>query len=236
MGRPQGSDALGRPGHAFGLPIGRLGDSDISRRRSLLAAVVGGLLLAGCASLPMATVPRPVASPLDWPQRRALLQDESRFDLKGRIAVAAGEEGFTAGLRWQQRDADALIELDGPLGIGGLRLHARGEALELTTARGERLDGEAARAELERRLGFELPLAALRYWVRGVPDPADPAVEQLAEQAPRLAGLEQAGWRIEYAAYVEVPSVGELPRRLSASRDSTRLRLVVEQWRSGETR
>ncbi|MCC6173074.1 MAG: outer membrane lipoprotein LolB [Gammaproteobacteria bacterium] len=211
-------------------------DSNLPRRcglRAAAAATIAGLLLAGCASLPTAP---PTTSPLDWPQRRALLQDASRFDLKGRIAVAAGEEGFTAGLRWQQRDADALIELDGPLGIGGLRLHARGEALELTTARGERLDGEAARAELERRLGFELPLAALRYWVRGVPDPAGPAAEQLADAAPRLTGLEQAGWRIEYAAYVEVPSAGgELPRRLSASRESTRLRLVIERWSSGET-
>ena len=38
-------------------------------------------------------------------------------------------------------------------------------------AAGQPLDGEAARAELERRLGAQLPLAELRYWMLGVPAP-----------------------------------------------------------------
>ena len=163
-----------------------------------------------------------------------MLQELSRFELKGRIAVAAGEEGFSAGLRWRQRDADALIELDGPFGVGGLRLRASGESLELTTARGERLDGEAARVELERRLGFALPVTALRYWVRGVPAPgAGAAAEQLEPGSGRLAALEQAGWKVEFPAYVEVPVAGELPRRMTASRESTRLRMVIDDWSAG---
>jgi outer membrane lipoprotein LolB len=197
-----------------------------------LVATLAALLLAACASLP---VPSPVAPPagLDWPQRRAQLQQRADFSLKGRIAVAAGEEGFSAGLRWAQRDREGLIELDGPLGIGGLRLQVRGEALELTTSRGERLDGAAARVELERRLGFALPLASLRYWVRGVPDPATPADETVDPAAPRLAGLAQGGWTVDYAAYVEDPAAGALPRRLSAVREGTRLRLVIEAWTPG---
>ena len=196
-------------------------------------AALGALLLAACASLP---APSPVASPapLDWPQRRAQLQQRAEFTLKGRLAVAAGEEGFSAGLRWHQRDRDALIELDGPFGVGGLRLQVRGEALELTTSRGERLDGAAARGELERRLGFELPLESLRYWVRGVPDPSSAADERLDVAAPRLAGLAQGGWTVDYAAYLEDPMSGALPRRLSLVRQGTRLRLVIEAWTPGE--
>jgi outer membrane lipoprotein LolB len=197
-----------------------------------LAAGVAVLLLTACASLPE---PSPVTLPvpIDWPQRRAQLQQRADFTLKGRLAVAAGEEGFSAGLRWQQRDADGLIELDGPFGVGGLRLQVRGAALELTTARGERLDGAAARGELERRLGFALPLESLRYWVRGVPDPARAADERLDATAQRLAGLAQGGWTVDYAAYVEDPAGGPLPRRLSAVREGARLRLVIEAWSSG---
>jgi len=203
--------------------------------RRVPAGLVGGLaalLLAACASLP---APSPVAPtlPLDWPQRRAQLQQRADFTLKGRIAVAAGEEGFSAGLRWQQRDSEGLIELDGPFGVGGLRLQVRGEALQLTTSRGERLDGDAARGELERRLGFALPLESLRYWVRGVPDPSSAADERLDDAALRLAGLAQGGWIVDYAAYVEDPATGALPRRLSAVRAGTRLRLVIEAWTSG---
>ncbi len=196
----------------------------------LLAALL--LLLPGCTSLPT-TPSAPAAAPLDWPNRRAALQGQADFTLKGRLAVAAGDEGFSAGLRWQQRDQDALIELDGPFGVGGLRLQSRGSALQLTTSRGERLDGEAARVELERRLGFALPLEALRFWVRGVPDPARPAEERLAADAPRLAGLAQDGWSIDYTAYIEQPADGALPRRLSVVREGARLRLVIEDWSAG---
>ncbi len=191
------------------------------------------MLLAACASLP---APAPSTVPMsDWPQRRAALQRSPEFALKGRLAVAVGEDGFSAGLRWRQRDRDALIELDGPFGVGGLRLQTRGDTLELTTSRGERLDGEAARAELERRLGFELPLESLRYWVRGVPDPARLAEERLAAEAPRLAGLAQDGWVVDYTAYVEDAASGSLPRRLNAVRGGTRLRLLIEDWTPGAT-
>jgi len=200
-----------------------------------VAASLVSLLLAACTSLPVSTPAAP-ATPLDWPQRRAELQGSSEFSLKGRLAVAAGEEGFSAGLRWLQRDREALIELDGPFGVGGLRLQARGDTIELTTSRGERLDGEAARAELERRLGFALPLDALRYWVRGVPDPARTAEERLAADGPRLTGLAQDGWIVDYTAYVDDPTGGPLPRRLSAVREGTRLRLVIEEWSAGSLR
>ncbi|MCU0760838.1 MAG: lipoprotein insertase outer membrane protein LolB [Steroidobacteraceae bacterium] len=209
------------------------------RRAAHAGAALLVASLAACASLPPARTPAPPpgsAVTSDWPSRRAALQALPRFELKGRIAVAAGEEGFSAGVRWQERQGDALIELDGPFGVGGLRLQARGDALELTTARGERLDGAAARAELERRLGFPLPVAALRYWIRGVPDPASDAAERLAPDAPRLEGLEQGGWRVDYPAYVAVGPVGELPRRVTVSRESTRVRMVIEDWIAGEAR
>lgn len=204
------------------------------RHRTAACVAILGLataLLGGCASIPpRAPAGAPAALAPDWGQRRAQRQAESAFALKGRLAVVAGEEGFTAGLRWTQREREALIDLDGPLGVGGLRLRADGEALELTSARGERLDGEAARAELERRLGFPLPLAALRYWVRGVPAPGERAEEQLAPDGTRLLALDQGGWRVEYPAYVEDPEVGPLPKRLSLARGGARLRLVVETW------
>jgi outer membrane lipoprotein LolB len=204
--------------------------------RAALATLLGAL--AACTSLPPARAPAPpgVAVPSDWASRRSALQAFSGFELKGRIAVAAGEEGFSAGVRWQERQGEALIELDGPFGVGGLRLQARGDDLELTTARGERLDGSAARAELERRIGFPLPVAALRYWIRGVPDPARDAAERLAPDAPRLEGLEQDGWRVDYPAYVVAGPTGELPRRITVSRESTRLRMVIEDWSTGPAR
>ena len=189
-------------------------------------------LLAGCASLIPASG-SPVSPAQSWPERREALQRRADFALRGRVAVAAGDTGFSAALRWAQSGQRADLELDGPLGMGGLRILASGDEFSLTTSQGERLDGAEARAGLEQRLGFALPLESLRYWVLGVPDPAGPAEERIAADESRLDGLEQGGWRIDYPAYATRGTRSEsagLPRRVDVSRSDARVRLLIEAW------
>src|SRR5215469_10499839 len=131
-------------------------------------------VLAGCRTLPPA--PPPGAS---WEARRPQLQALTHFQLRGRVAVAAGGEGFNANLHWTQDGARTELTLEGPLGVGGAQLTAMGDELTVITSRGERVESAAAHAELAARLGFDPPLSALRYWVLGVPDPTQPATESL---------------------------------------------------------
>jgi len=181
------------------------------------------LFLTGCKTLQPAPLP---SDP--WDVRRTALQSRDRFDLNGRIAVAAAQEGFNAKLRWKQDGARSQLALDGPLGVGGVRIDAQGATLNVTTARGDRLDSDAARREIESKLGFEPPLASLRYWVQGVPDPSHPADEVLdADQ--RLAVLRQDGWQIDYTGYAAV-SGQWLPSRMTLRHDDIRVRLVVDGW------
>jgi outer membrane lipoprotein LolB len=180
-------------------------------------------LLAGCVTrverLPVGT---------SWEARRAALQQRERFDFKGRVAVAAGQEGFNARLRWLQDGGRTRLSLDGPLGVGGAEVSLDGSSLSVTTSRGQRLDDDAARAELAARLGFEPPLRSLRYWVQGVPDPALPATEKLDAQR-RLASLEQEGWSVEYATYRSAGAEW-LPERMTLRREAVRVRLLVDGW------
>lgn len=188
----------------------------------LLASGVA-LLLAACA-----TPPKPIEQ--DWPERREALQSKPDFALVGRVAIVAAGEGVNASMRWTQSGDRAVIALDGPLGIGGAQIEVEGEHLQLRTARGEQLDGEAARAELQRRLGFELPVGYLRYWLRGVPAPLVPAEETLQTGASRLASLGQDGWSIVYPDYMD-SALGPLPRRLNAQRGEARVKIVVDRWK-----
>ena len=196
----------------------------ISLRLAPVAAIAGlAALIAGCPSLP----PKP-PTVVPWPERRAQLQMLESYALQGRVAVAAGSEGFSARLHWEQQGARSSLALDGPLGVGGVRIVADGTALNVTNSQGTALDSEAARAELRTRLGFDPPLASLRYWVLGVPDPAIPSTENL-DALQRLASLSQDGWDIQYTDYVN--SAGAwLPRRLSIQREGVRVRLIVDDW------
>jgi outer membrane lipoprotein LolB len=181
-------------------------------------------VLAGCRTLP--PTPPPSAN---WEIRKPQLQTLEHFALRGRVAVAAGSEGFNANLHWTQDGGRSQVTLQGPLGVGGAELTAAGDDLTVVTSRGEHIESAAAHAELAARLGFDPPLSSLRYWVLGVPDPTQPASESLDLAQQRLSGLTQSGWHVEYQSYAF--AAGEaLPARLTLQRDAVRVRLLVDDW------
>jgi len=193
-----------------------------------LAALALLALLAGCRTVPApATIPGPGAD-APWPAQRAALEKLERYSLNGKVAVAANGQGFTASLRYQQQPRRADLALDGPLGIGGMRIGLEEHGLAVTNSRGEALDGQAARDEIERRLGFELPLDELRWWLLGLPAPGESALDA-APDSGEIRGFDQNGWHV--AINTRAPALGfALPQRLTAERDGARLKLFVERW------
>jgi outer membrane lipoprotein LolB len=194
------------------------------RAGALPAVVLCALSLGGCATLP----PTAATPATPWAQRLAALQATSHFELQGRLAASTGSEGFSAGLRWQQQDDRASIDLSAPLGFGAAHIEQTAANLQLTTSKGLTLDSAAASDELRATLGFEPPLASLRFWILGASDPATSAQESLDRQQ-RLAQLQQGGWQVDYAEYSLVQQQW-LPRRLTVTRGSLRLRLVIDSW------
>lgn len=196
-------------------------------RATGLAALAVLALLAGCRTRPPVIVAGPGAD-APWPEQRAALEQYDRYSLAGRVAVAANGQGFSASLRYQQQPKRADLSLDGPLGIGGLRVGLADHEIEMTNSRGQKLDGAAARAELESRLGFELPLDELRWWLLGLPAPGKSDVDA-APGSGEIRGFVQNGWHVVIDS--RAPALGfSLPRRITAERGGARMKLLVERW------
>lgn len=190
-----------------------------------LAGLALVLELAGCQTVPIAPAPS-----LAWSVRKPALQSLSRFDLNGRVAVAVGNQGFNAGLRWTQSAAVTHLALTGPLGAGGVEVTEDGAGdLSVVTSNGKRLGNAAARSELEDKLGFQPPLTSLRYWVLGVPDPGASAASVRLDSQQRVSELMQEGWQIDYTAYMPVGAEW-LPRLLTLRHGGVRVRMVVDGW------
>lgn len=195
--------------------------------RGIVAGVAALLFASGCRTLPPGAPVGPGAD-APWPEQRAALEKLDRYGLNGRVAVAANGQGFSASLRYRQRAGHSDLALDGPLGIGGLRVEIDGEDVEIATSRGEKLDGQAARDELERRLGFQLPLDELRWWLLGIPAPGEASVNQDGGSG-EIRDFSQGGWRVSINS--RAPGLGfSMPQRLTAEREGARLKLFVQGW------
>lgn len=207
--------------------------SFVIRARLACGALLAGLVLTACV-----TRPPSLAIP-DAATQQALLRDMPAFTLEGRVAVRSGEEGWQASVRWRQRDDVSEVRLAGPFGAGALQLRFDGAALTLTTSRGDTLDGEEAAATLRQQLGFDPPIAELRHWLlaAAAPPEASAVIEPGANGRP--AALQQQDWQLAFEDYrtQKLKSAAvQMPRRIIATRDAVRLRLVVDRWRLGKAR
>lgn len=180
-------------------------------------AVGLALALNACSLMPPAAEPQSVLR--DEQARGALRQ----WTLKGRASTL--EE--RASLRWRQNDQHFDLLLRGPFGLGGLRIEGTPQVVSVHDGR-EVTQSHEPQVELWRRTGWQLPLEALPYWVRGLPAPDLPRQLQRAPDG-QLISIRQAGWWI-YPADFQL--VGDLlmPFSLRLQQDDWQLHIEVSQW------
>jgi outer membrane lipoprotein LolB len=84
---------------------------------------------------------------------------------------------------------------------------------------------------LRDRVGWDVPLAELGDWVRGLRAAgAKATVEYDAQNLPAL--IEQSGWKVEYRDWFS-DRKPPLPRKVFATRGNARVRVAIESWALG---
>lgn len=194
-----------------------------ARRCAAGAAVLLALLLAGCA-----LEPRAPALPGDWSAHAAAVGARTNWDLQGKVGVRAGTGSGSAFLSWKQHADAYRVVLSGALGMGKLVLDGDASGVAWNDSRGRsgrHPDPDALVAEI---WGWRLPVAALQYWIRGIPRPGEAfdSAEFVNAQAHRFR---QSGWLVEPAEYREVDGI-TLPTRLRLETEGAVLTVLVSRW------
>jgi outer membrane lipoprotein LolB len=201
---------------AVGIALACIGRPVAARR--LIVCVLAGALLQACVTT------RPVILPVAWQARAAQLQNLVDWQLDGRAAVAIGSQGYQATLSWRQRPIGSEVRLAGPFGVGAMVVSQTPAGLVVNGAPPNGGDLQM----LQDRLGFELPLNNLRYWLLGVPNP-DAPFDLTRNSQDRAELLTQGGWEILYDRYAVVD--GEwVPAHLVLTHAGTRVRVAVDHW------
>lgn len=173
------------------------------------------LALAGCATGPIA---------VDSAASRAAIAPgpDVPFDLSGRVSAKRGNEGISAGYRWQHDPPRDEVLFTTPLGAAAARLEGDAAGARLEFADGNVRGATDIEALAEQALGAPLPLRGLVWWIRAKPRPGS-AFHQESDEAGRLGVLHQDGWQIVFA-YADAGS----PRRLVLTREDVEVRLSID--------
>ncbi len=204
-------------------------------RRWIVAASL--LLLTACAAQPIKQLP-----PLDaavaaanQAQREAELAPRGAWSLQGRVALSNGRDGGSGRIDWRQDGARFEVALSAPVTRQSWRLSGDAAGAHLEGLEGGTRSGPDATSLLLEATRWEIPVAALASWARGVRADGSHGAATIRYAANgRLAQIEQGGWVIDYSDWRAsgIPDI-ELPSRLNASRGDARVRLIVDRWSEG---
>ena len=187
----------------------------------LIPALV--LLIAGCAGQPELD-----DGDRNWQQRSEQLSQLTHWKAEGKVALRSADRSESANMSWTQQKNKTVLNLSGPIGLGATTITTDGSFLEMVR------DGSLQRFDVSspesivRETGWNLPLHALHYWLKGIPAP-DLEIEELRTEQGRLNYLRQSGWTISYQGYGQFgPLV--LPTKLDIETEGSRARLIVRTW------
>ncbi|WP_322088945.1 lipoprotein insertase outer membrane protein LolB [Burkholderia sp. BCC1999] len=197
-----------------------------SRAQRTLAAAGAALALAGCASTP------PSASA---PTTGAVLQTAATHAYHGRFAVQyddrLGKQQHVYGnFDWQEHGDDVSLELRSPLGQTLAIVKSTPQAASLELPNRPTQYAPDVGDLMQKTLGFELPLAGLRYWLLPTAAPATQA-ETVRDPADgtRVKQIRQDGWTIDYLAYADAPATGVKRVNLVRATPPLDIKLVLDQ-------
>jgi len=191
----------------------------LSLRRTL--SLAGGLLLAGCASLPGGPLP-------DREQMRDFALD-ARFALR---VTAADQPPQSSGgrLSWTHRSTEDRLLIANPLGIGLAEVDINPGRARLRTGDGRQYESTDPDSLIAEVTGQALPVGRLPAWLLGR---AAPGTDVERETNGRPLRFNEAGWLIEYAYPDDAP--GALPAGLTLiHKPDIELRLRIETWQEAQ--
>ncbi len=149
--------------------------------------------------------------------------------MDGRIAVQSGEKAWQANLFWEHEPQQDRLRLSGPWSQGLVSIILQKDLIYLNEGGGVTTLSKDPDAMLREKLGFVVPLASLRYWVLGRPNPALSSHSGTAHESDEDRAFEQSGWQIQIQSTSPVDG-WLLPQKLVAQGAGVKLKIVTDQW------
>jgi outer membrane lipoprotein LolB len=165
-----------------------------------------------------------------WKEHQTKISQFTHWQAKGRIAASKASKGGNAQFVWQQNGGRYQLKLFGPWGAGTVHITGDNHTVELKESNGKITRAQSPELLLQKVAGWQVPIAGLVYWLRGIPTPQNqPGVQRLTNNG-YLSFLQQQGWRIEYENY-QTANAMPLPSKLKLQNGETKLKMIITDWK-----
>jgi len=193
------------------------------------------LLLASCATTQeqVTTEPPvdPTAEPSTWAAEQQQRLQIKNWEIRGRLGVQTETSGGSLDLIWKQAEEEYSIRLIAPLGAGNYLIQGDDTFARIHFPDGRKETVDNVDDIFSTTLEVDLPIAAVKDWIRGLPAGSMPVQDMQWNGQGLLHTVEQSGWNVEMNKYtgskISLPHVIYLSRDDDAELD---IRLVLRQW------
>lgn len=178
------------------------------------------LLVTGCVTNPNIRI-------LD-PRAKIPVSDLNHWQFNARVAIKTPEENVTASLEWQKDRSLFDFLLSGSFGVTIAHLVQQEDLATLEIPDTDLLTHNDAEQLLNQTLGWEFPIEALSYWIKG--QPSGRAGEQLRyDEKGRISSIELDQWHIRFSKY-QLYQGYFLPKMIKATHPDISLKVVAKKW------
>lgn len=202
------------------------------KRSAVALLFVAGSLVTACSPLARRAVEDPAAVRA-YEARHAALAAIDRWEITGRLAITDGAEGGSGALNWVQQPHSTRMSFRGALGQGHWELESNPQGAILRLADGSVYQAPDVAALVAAHVGWNVPVDALAWWVRGLAA-GDSWDERRLDEAGRMQRLRESGWVVDFDRYRDDEGTA-VPSRLTARHGDYAVKLVVREWRLGGT-
>ena len=164
-----------------------------------------------------------------WDSRKSLLYEQAEWSAHLSVIGVTNDEKFKTRIIWQQSADDYQIKLRDFIGRTVALIEGTADKVVVKTSKGQRYEDQDAETLIYGLFGLRIPVAGMRYWLRGVPQPKT-EYHDLSLRADGLAAsMQQAGWQLSYQNYVDKDTL-RLPTNAIFQYDDLALTVKVARW------
>ena len=144
------------------------------------------------------------------------------------MAIRTPEDNYSATLDWEKLGADFDFHIYGTFGVTYAHLTQKDELATLELPDDQVFYHQSAEQLLYQSLGWEFPIDALAFWIKGLP--SNQSGETITRnETGQLATAYLNGWEVKFSRYQKYSGFS-MPRIISAKHPNMSLKVVVRNW------